>query len=196
MLSSAFLKPLLWVSASLGLLYVVLTPFFEEVFDNQRRSGCLSNTKQIWMAYAQYAQDSDEVSPPISSSDKGWADLLQPYTKSWKIFQCPSGRKTAKSRRTDYFYNARLTKAKVSKLPFPSQTILFGDGYDNSGANAHLSELPLDWRNDEYSLERRHPSGFNFVFMDGHIKTCRPEKVSIQPPSDSHAEWKPTFAVR
>lgn len=167
----------------------IALPELASARSHAQRATCQMNVKQIVLAYQQYLQDSQRVSPPISASDKGWADLLQTYARDWAVFQCPSGYAN-NPRQTDYFYNARL--AKVRKVPFPSLTFAFGDGYDNGGANSHLLETALDWRSG-YRNERtgRHLDGLNFAFVDGHVKWYRPEKISNQPP-----DYMPTFAAR
>ena len=129
------------------------------------------------MACALYVKDENGF-PPISSGANGWADLLQPYAKDWSIFQCPSGNKAADWRRSDYFYNAHL--AGISKLASPQQTILFGEGYDNSGTNAHLLELPFDWKSDEQPVSQRHSNGANYAFSDGHIQWVRARNISTR----------------
>lgn len=126
-------------AAFFGLGYAVSKPVLDSARDYAQRSSCRSNVKQLALAYAQYVRDSNGVSPPVSSGNLGWADLL-PTSEG---LQCPAGINATQPRRNDYFYNARL--AGVRQVPFPEQTILFGDGYDNSGTNANLSELPFDW---------------------------------------------------
>ncbi|PQV65309.1 prepilin-type processing-associated H-X9-DG domain-containing protein [Abditibacterium utsteinense] len=189
-----FIKPAIGISVFLGLGYLILNPVFMHAKVGAQRQMCQSNLKQIARAYAQYMQDSSGISPPISRGDKGWADMLQPYAKSWKLFQCPAGAKSSTSRRSDYFYNARL--AGVHKVPFPNQTIVFGDGYDNSGANSHLMELPLEWKGDENKAENRHWFGGNYAFADGHVKWIPSERVSTLLPTKNESNWKATFAVR
>lgn len=143
---------------------------------NARRESCRYNLKQIAFATLQYRKDYDGFFPPVSSGeDVGWSDLLVPYSKSWNFFQCVSGYKAEQERSSDYFYNARL--AQRAQVPAPSQVILFGDGLDNSGTNAHLVELPFEWKDDSESPAKRHWDGANYAFADGHVQSLRPSLI-------------------
>src|SRR3954471_23379409 len=92
--SSAFtLIELLVVIAIIGLLAAILFPVFGRARENARRSSCMSNMKQIGLALNQYVQDYDErvplgnvVAGCTTGGAKSWRSLLQPYTKSTKVF--------------------------------------------------------------------------------------------------------------
>ncbi len=191
---SPLVKNLIGGSIFLGFAGLILYPAMMSAKLGAQRYKCASNLKAVALACAQYRRDSDGFFPAISRGEKGWADALQPYAKSWEIFQCPAARKTSKTRRTDYFYNARLSNIRSVRLP--PQTILFGDGDDNRGANSSLSELPLDWRNDDDSPGLRHVYGATYAFTDGHVRWGQPDKISVPSPSNDLYDWKSTFAVR
>jgi prepilin-type processing-associated H-X9-DG protein len=155
---------------------MILYPWESGALWNARRAACLSNLKQIGQASLQYRRDYDGSFPLVSSGDEvGWANLLLPYSKSWAPFQCPSSRKPQEERSSDYFYNARLAQGGIVKAP--SLVILFGDGLDNSGTNAHLSELPFEWKNGPDSPSMRHWDGANYAFADGHTRWLRPTLI-------------------
>lgn len=96
---------LLVVIAIIAILAAILFPVFAQAREKARSTSCLSNTKQISLAYAMYNQDYDESFPatvterqaPASVADTSDARapysyrvLLQPYVKSQQIFKCPS----------------------------------------------------------------------------------------------------------
>ena len=91
---------LLVVIAIIAILAAILFPVFARARENARRSSCQSNLKQIGLAFAQYTQDYDEKLPghrnygnPYNSCGSGyaaWPTYLEPYTKNWQIFVCPS----------------------------------------------------------------------------------------------------------
>ena len=96
---------LLVVIAIIAILAAILFPVFAQAREKARSASCLSNTKQISLAYAMYNQDYDEGFPatvterqaPASVPDTADARapysyrvLLQPYLKSQQIFKCPS----------------------------------------------------------------------------------------------------------
>ncbi|MBC8136995.1 MAG: DUF1559 domain-containing protein [Fibrella sp.] len=88
---------LLVVIAIISLLAAILFPVFAQAQEKARQTSCLSNMKQLGLAFAQYAQDYDEVHPVACPAKtvggwwgEGWAYVIQPYAKTYKIFICPS----------------------------------------------------------------------------------------------------------
>ena len=96
---------LLVVIAIIAILAAILFPVFAQAREAARKTSCLSNTKQIGLAYMMYLQDFDETFPPHVSertAPAGTPDTadarapysyktkLQPYIKNLQIFKCPS----------------------------------------------------------------------------------------------------------
>src|SRR4051812_1089206 len=54
---------LLVVIAIIAILAAILFPVFAQAREKARSAGCLSNQKQIALAWTMYAQDYDETSP-------------------------------------------------------------------------------------------------------------------------------------
>jgi len=105
---------LLVVISIISLLASILFPVFARARENARRTSCMSNVKQMALAFMQYTQDYDERLPtyqrcstqqPVggirgwnnSTSCPGtnqaahpWNNQIQPYLKSTQIFNCPS----------------------------------------------------------------------------------------------------------
>jgi hypothetical protein len=78
----------------------------------------LSNAKQIGLGVLQYAQDYDERLPFSYGPPGIWADVTQPYVKSYQMFKCPTaiGRKFGDATKPhilepDYATNGLLTGA-------------------------------------------------------------------------------------
>jgi hypothetical protein len=71
--------------------------------------SCLSNMKQLGLAFAQYSQDYDEYSPnginSYSPPGSGWAAQLYPYVKSLNVYKCPDDN-TPTPGAISYGYNA------------------------------------------------------------------------------------------
>jgi prepilin-type N-terminal cleavage/methylation domain-containing protein/prepilin-type processing-associated H-X9-DG protein len=90
---SAFtLIELLVVIAIIAILAAILFPVFAQARDKARQTNCLSNTRQMVLAMAQYTQDYDETFPRDTHDGQKtfWMDYLQPYVKNTAIWICPS----------------------------------------------------------------------------------------------------------
>src|SRR6056297_2954549 len=98
---------LLVVIAIIAILAAILFPVFARAREKARQSSCLSNVKQMELAWQMYAQDYDErvvptwISwtdwpPPPGDWDDGayWPYLLLPYSKNQQIYDCPSEDRT------------------------------------------------------------------------------------------------------
>jgi len=85
---------LLVVIAIIAILAAILFPVFAKAREKARQASCLSNEKQIGLAFAQYTQDYDEkysardMANGTTSYSFRWA--LQPYIKNTQIWNCPS----------------------------------------------------------------------------------------------------------
>lgn len=126
---------LLVVIAIISLLAVILFPVFAQARERARRTSCLSNLKQIGLAYHQYAQDYDEKlvpgykgpnsNPGLQNTDNYWYTILQPYAKSTQIFQCPSARPHPGSSYMAFLIGRNATSVAippVSNLGYGGQT--------------------------------------------------------------------------
>ena len=115
---------LLVVIAIIGILASILFPVFARVRENARRASCISNLKQVGLAFLQYTQDYDERLPSVGKSAaanlgaEGWTLTVEPYFKSRQLLQCPSELRkpnyatdpyNGTSYYTDYYYNTNLS---------------------------------------------------------------------------------------
>jgi prepilin-type N-terminal cleavage/methylation domain-containing protein len=86
---------LLVVIAIIAILAAILFPVFSQAREKARQTQCLSNSRNIGLAFAQYVQDYDERFP-LSGHRAPWAKPLasllsgQPYIRNFQIFRCPS----------------------------------------------------------------------------------------------------------
>src|SRR5579871_2552501 len=82
---------LLVVIAIIAILAAILFPVFAKAREKARQTSCLSNQKQILLAWHMYAQDYDETVIPYSSTGASggyvypWTLLIQPYSKNLQI---------------------------------------------------------------------------------------------------------------
>ncbi|MDR3710698.1 MAG: DUF1559 domain-containing protein [Capsulimonadaceae bacterium] len=81
---------LLVVIAIIAILAAILFPVFAKAREKARMTACLSNLKQIGLAYVQYEQDYDEFVPcGTQIRGAGWAGQVYSYVKSTQAFLCP-----------------------------------------------------------------------------------------------------------
>ena len=94
---------LLVVIAIIAILAAILFPVFAQAREKARSTACLSNCKQMALAFQMYQQDYDgnyTWQGPLLGNDVGdfgkpgaapnWIMQLMPYTKNKAIFVCPS----------------------------------------------------------------------------------------------------------
>jgi prepilin-type N-terminal cleavage/methylation domain-containing protein/prepilin-type processing-associated H-X9-DG protein len=86
---------LLVVIAIIAILAAILFPVFARAREKARQASCLSNVKQIMLAWRMYAQDYDgqfthHVFAYGLPQAYWWYYPLQAYVKNVQIFQCPS----------------------------------------------------------------------------------------------------------
>lgn len=86
---------LLVVIAIIAILAAILFPVFARAREKARQTSCLSNAKQMGLAYAMYAQDFDDRGPCYDYVAGGtwrmsWDALLYNYVKNEQVFVCPT----------------------------------------------------------------------------------------------------------
>jgi prepilin-type N-terminal cleavage/methylation domain-containing protein/prepilin-type processing-associated H-X9-DG protein len=130
---------LLVVIAIIAILAAILFPVFAQAREKARSSTCLSNQKQIGLAFGMYGQDYDETFPPPVLTDKGtgveswWQDLVRPYIKANNvggILTCPS----ASTSGFAYSMNGAVGNQALAFISKPAETILTADACQGNAA--------------------------------------------------------------
>ena len=149
---------LLVVVAIISVLAAILFPVFAQARAKARQTTCLSNLRQLGMAWQMYAQDYDESACPSYYYSEDFAvetawdfilhwnrtptqsqfGLLGSYTKSGALNSCPEFHGQAWGRpHTGYAYNASyvggdtfagIAPATLAAIADPAATVLFADG--------------------------------------------------------------------
>ena len=88
---------LLVVIAVIAILAAILFPVFAKVREKARQTSCLSNMKQLGLAFAQYSEDYDErylygtqgtIGGPFGEIGLGWAGSIYSYVKNTAVYHC------------------------------------------------------------------------------------------------------------
>jgi prepilin-type N-terminal cleavage/methylation domain-containing protein/prepilin-type processing-associated H-X9-DG protein len=198
---------LLIVITILAILASLLFPAFARARENARRASCQSNMKQLGLAFLQYTQDYDERLPNATRGDNGinvrggWmfytardhsANALDPtqgglfsYVKSNQVYVCPSDGE-GQNTRDSYAINECVTSYPVATgFAFGKSLVAFEDttrwmllaeeaGSSPDGSPGSTDDALLVLGN---GLSARHLDGLDLLFLDGHVKWYRPDKM-------------------
>lgn len=179
---------LLVVIAIIAILAAILFPVFARAREKARQASCLSNQKQMGLAYTMYAQDFDERGPcadyMAGSWRMSWDALLYDYVKNEPIFICPTYGTRKESgcySRTPmgwlpicgYAFNQDVRQRAIAEIAVPAETIVIADS--NCKVNPHDGRInfpgePYPSTYSHNGVWRAHNDGANFAFCDGHVK--------------------------
>jgi prepilin-type processing-associated H-X9-DG protein len=179
---------LLVVIAIIAILAAILFPVFARAREKARQSACLSNEKQLGLAFMMYAQDYDERMPFSSggydhTSEKWW-NMIYPYIKNGQIFSCPSYGGAEDD--VTYCYNYRIGLygtsgggTPLAQIKFPSQTVILNERNNHPrrlGSTSLNGWAFRQWPTHTYYWGEwtvPHNGGCNLVLADGHAKWYR-----------------------
>jgi prepilin-type N-terminal cleavage/methylation domain-containing protein/prepilin-type processing-associated H-X9-DG protein len=188
---------LLVVIAIIAILAAILFPVFAKAREKARQASCQSNLKQIAIAFQMYAQDYDETTVQASGgSDQRplWTDALEPYTKNTQLLVCPSdanrvmsgGYAPIQTVQTGYGIYCLHYGRALAAYSHPADTVIVSDatGYRThppasaggppAGSPSNCADGSLNW------VAARHNDMANFSFMDGHVKTFKPQSIWVE----------------
>jgi prepilin-type N-terminal cleavage/methylation domain-containing protein/prepilin-type processing-associated H-X9-DG protein len=196
---SAFtLIELLVVIAIIAILAAILFPVFAKAKEAAKKTGDLSNVKQISMGIFLYAGDNDDFSV-VQNEVNGyeWYEGLYPYVKNKDVFRTPAYRAKPADPSTDYLINGvyahGLSLTQVSDVA--SQIWISLRQPDWLGIDYHpWPEDGVSWDNPATYLEDGLPfevdifhnafmkTNANYGFADGHAKNLTRGQVFANRP--------------
>lgn len=167
---------LLVVVAVIAILAAILFPTFGRARENARKTSCLSNLKQIGLAFLQYTQDFDEAYPLTSypTANISWTIGAQPYMKTIQLFRCPSDdsnrwQTPAAPPMNNYYTTSYLMNCWMAgTMPFTKQSAI-----QSTSKVVLLTESSNTKTGDHF-----HP--FNWIY-DASYATLNPTDTSYTP---------------
>ena len=176
---------LLVVIAIIAILASILFPVFARAREKARQTSCMSNMKQLALAFEMYSQDNDETMPGCPNGDmgnglyggwvwyptfgaptNGYFDVtrgsLYSYVRNRQIFICPNDRTGSGC---SYEMNSYLRFAALAAIQSPADTLLLIPEDSAGTANDGYFDVPIG----DIPL-RSHNDGLNLAYADGHVK--------------------------
>ena len=186
---------LLVVIAIIAILAAILFPVFARAREKARQSSCLSNTKQMALAYLAYVQDYDEICPihrcqcqPSLHIMDCYYEAIYPYVKNYQVFVCPSDPSantgcprinwSTWSPSISYGFNISNSGAPLARMGRPAERPMLGDGNKSLGYFGNCGSTPdsgCPW--SQVVAGVRHNEGSNIAFMDGHSKWMKLDQL-------------------
>ena len=190
---------LLVVIAVIGILAGLLLPSLVRAKDSANRIKCLSNIRQLQVAWQTYADDHGKVPTQFGSyverakpgswivgdarEDSDDYNLrrgsLFPYTRNTDIYKCPSDRSLMSNssgqfpKNRSYSISSGFTDSPVPRLTEvrnPSAVFIFCEEKEvDEGVLAILYPPKRRWQSNDYPA-KNHRGIYQLSFVDGHVE--------------------------
>jgi prepilin-type N-terminal cleavage/methylation domain-containing protein/prepilin-type processing-associated H-X9-DG protein len=190
---------LLVVIAIIAILASMLLPALNMAREKAKSISCISNLKQLGLAFVMYAGDNDAWIPPANYQVTGyrmkWPSAIYDngYIKNVKSFRCPSWNPLDyASGVLDYSYGRGGTYnakefIKITQLWSPGRSeVLFDSVQIAPPAKPIQTYLVKKHRGATYGarVHIRHSNNTNMLFYDGRAQSVSPNHIITFYPRD------------
>ncbi len=159
--------------------------------DRGKIAVCISNLKQIDLAYRLYAEDHDDCSPISPTGNLGdygaWKNALSPYVRSNEIYYCPSDKNAHIDRPGgDYAVDRSFYTSYNGEVWGPGSVMGEKPGYyfkvlsaiPDPAGSVHMYDYTITDRSRCYEDEESayylnyspHAEMYSVLYWDGHVK--------------------------
>ena len=197
---------LLVVIAIIAILAALLLPALARAREKGHQACCLSNLRQIGLAFRLYADDQNGWLPTTThgaGTNASWIFQLAPYLASVdRIRIChsdPKGSQRLTNNASSYTLNefvfvdyvdpfgrALESYRKLDNLRHPSRTITTFEISDAAGVNVmndhtHSRQWHLGWGSVTADIQPdRHGKSANYLFADSHVECIAAAKLKAR----------------
>ncbi|MCE5199586.1 MAG: prepilin-type N-terminal cleavage/methylation domain-containing protein [Armatimonadota bacterium] len=166
---------LLVVIAIIAILAAILFPVFAAAKESANKTKCLSNMKQMGMAFRLYADNNNDAYPPTDHNEEAesWLHGLQKYSSTKLLYKCPGDMSKnwnepiapdtdpAHVRRTSYGVNWYFTPAEPNDDPDSQGRPVSGFIRDSMVRSTSRSIYICEMKTNSYA-EHVHPGKWPF----------------------------------
>ncbi len=205
---------LLVVISIISILASLLLPALKRARETARTGACLSNERQVGIAFCNYANDYNGyiLTPVTNSSSSDWYmhDTIaknyfsKDHAKDCKVYQCPSEPLPATTVGTHYGVNNQLFRnfssgwlkspmMRMGALVNPGKSAMLVENYQHSTFEFSYND-PVSYQN---TIAFRHTGKANVFFNDGHAASRKYREIPcrVSYPSTSYAELCNTYFI-
>jgi prepilin-type N-terminal cleavage/methylation domain-containing protein len=143
------LVEMLVVIVIVGLILGILLPIVSRVRASAKSVNCVSNLRQIAVAFHQYAQDNADRLPDPTGDDISWETALARYVGNKGLYVCPADGELAASVGSSYDWRdtgnpaTTLAGQPISEIQSSNAVLVF-DAMPNWHARGKMNAAKLD----------------------------------------------------